>query len=137
MKLVKRTAWPNDPFFEMDRLFNRALSSDLWPSAFRSAAHRDFPLDVHGDDNHYYVTAELPGVAKDAIDLKVENAVLSIVVTLEEKSGELAQKRTMTRSITVGDDIDIEGVSAKLENGLLQVSLPKAEERRPRKIEIG
>ncbi len=137
MKLVKRTTWPNDPFFEMDRLFNRALSSDLWPSAFKSAAHRDFPLDVYGDDNHYYVTAELPGVPKDAIDLKVENAVLSIVVTLEEKSGEVAQKRTMTRSITVGDDIDIEGVSAKLENGLLQVSLPKAEERRPRKIDIG
>ena len=40
------------------------------------------------------------------------------------------------RKVTVGDDIDIEGVSAKLENGILQVSLPKAVERRPRKISI-
>ncbi|MBD5781232.1 Hsp20/alpha crystallin family protein [Pelagicoccus sp. NFK12] len=137
MKLVKRNSWPSDPFFEMDRLFNRAFgSSDLWPSAFKSAAHRDFPLDVHGDDDHYFVTAELPGVSKDAIDLKVENSVLSISVNVEDKSGNGESKRTMTRSITVGDDIDIEGVSAKLENGMLQVSLPKAEERRPRKIEI-
>lgn len=137
MKLVKRNTWPSDPFFEMDRLFNRAFGSgDLWPSAFKSAAHRDFPLDVYGDDDHYYVTAELPGVGKDAIDLKVENSVLTIAVNMEEKSENASSARTMTRSITVGDDIDIEGVSAKLENGILQVSLPKAEERRPRKISI-
>lgn len=136
MKLVKRTTWPNDPFFEMDRLFNRALGSDLWPSAFKSAVHRDFPLDVYGDDDHYYVTAELPGVAKDAIDLKVENAVLSVSVTLEDKEEKSSSKRAMTRSITVGDDIEIEGVTAKLENGILRVTLPKAEERRPQRIEI-
>ncbi|MDQ8181993.1 Hsp20/alpha crystallin family protein [Pelagicoccus sp. SDUM812005] len=137
MKLVKRNTWPSDPFFEMDRLFNRALGgSDLWPSAFKTATHRDFPLDVYGDDDHYYVTAELPGVAKDAIDLKVENSVLSITVNVEDKSESGSSKRSMSRSITVGDDIDIEGVSAKLENGMLQVSIPKAEERRPRKIAI-
>lgn len=137
MKIVKRNTWPSDPFFEMDRLFNRAFgASDFLPSAFNSAAHRDFPLDVHGDDDRYYVTAELPGVAKEAIDLKVENSVLTIAVSLEEKSEDASNARTMTRSITVGDDIDIEGVSAKLENGILQVSLPKAEERRPRKISI-
>lgn len=136
MKLVKRTTWPSDPFFEMDRLFNRALGSELWPSAFKSAVHRDFPLDVYGDDDHYYVTAELPGIAKDAIELKVENAVLGITVNIEDKGENGSSKRTMTRSITVGDDIDIEGVSARLENGILRVNLPKAEERRPRRIEI-
>ena len=137
MKLVKRTSWPNDPFFEMDRLFNRAFGGDdLWSSAFNSAARRDFPLDVYGDDDHYFVTAELPGVQKDAIDLKVENSVLSITVNLEEKAEDVSNKRTMTRSITVGDDIDIEGVSAKFENGVLHVSLPKAEESRPRRIAI-
>lgn len=137
MTLVKRNSWPNDPFFEMDRLFNRAFGGDaLWTSAFNSAARRDFPLDVYGDDNHYYVTAELPGVQKDAIDLKVENSVLSISVNVEDKVEGGSRKRSLQRSITVGDDIDIEGVSAKLENGVLQVSLPKAEERRPRKIVI-
>ena len=137
MKLVKRTSWPNDPFFEMDRLFNRAFGGDdLWSSAFNSAARRDFPLDVYGDDDHYFVTAELPGVQKDAIDLKVENSVLSITVNLDEKAEDVSNQRTMTRSITVGDDIDIEGVSAKFENGVLHVSLPKAEESRPRRIAI-
>ncbi|MDQ8187109.1 Hsp20/alpha crystallin family protein [Pelagicoccus sp. SDUM812002] len=137
MKLVKRNTWPSDPFFEMDRLFNRAFgSSELWPAAFKSPAHRDFPLDVYGDDERYYVTAELPGVPRDAVDLKVENSVLSIMVNVEDKTESGSSRRTMTRSITVGDDIDIDGVSAKLENGILQVSLPKAEERRPRKIEI-
>ena len=137
MKLVKRNTWPSDPFFEMDRLFNRALGAgDLWSSALEGAAHRDFPLDVYGDDNHYYVTAELPGIAKEAIELKVENSVLSITVAAEDASESGNGARALRRSVTVGDDIDVEGVCAKLENGMLRVSLPKAEERRPRKIAI-
>ncbi|MBC2604756.1 Hsp20/alpha crystallin family protein [Pelagicoccus albus] len=135
---MKRTSWPSDPFFEMDRLFNRAFgAADFWPGSFVNAGHRDFPLDVHGDDNHYYVTAELPGVAKNELDLKVENSVLSITVNKTNKGEDASSESVMTRSITVGDDIDVEGVTAKLENGILYVSLPKAEERRPRKIQIG
>lgn len=137
MTLVRRANWPSDPFFEMDRLFNRAFGTgDLWPNAFKTSAERDFALDVYGDDDYYYVVAELPGVQKDAVDLKVENAVLTISVNLSSEDEDGSSTRRLARSITVGDDIDMERVSAKLENGLLTVSLPKAEERRPRKIAI-
>lgn len=137
MTLVRRANWPSDPFFEMDRLFNRAFGAgDLLPNAFKTSLDRDFALDVYGDDEHYYVVAELPGVQKDAVDLKVENAVLTISVNLSGKDENGSGHRRLARSITVGDDIDMDGVSAKLENGLLTVSLPKAEERRPRKIAI-
>jgi len=137
MTLVRRATWPSDPFFEMDRLFNRAFGrGDFWPDGFLSAAERDFPLDVYGDDERYYVVAEVPGVEKDALDLKVENSVLTISVSRKLEGEENASVRNLSRSITVGDDINVEGVTAKLENGLLTVSLPKAEERRPRKIAI-
>ncbi|MDQ8202615.1 Hsp20/alpha crystallin family protein [Pelagicoccus sp. SDUM812003] len=137
MTLVRRNTWPSDPFFEMDRLFNRAFgNSDLWPSAFKAPAERDFPLDVYGDEERYYVVAEMPGVAKDAVDLKVENSVLTISVKAESKGDGSESVRYLSRNITVGEDIDMDLVSAKMENGLLTVTLPKAEERKPRKIAI-
>ena len=138
MTLVRRTTWPSDPFYEMDRLFNRAFGGkEFWPEAFAPSLGRDFPLDVYGDDDRYYVVAEMPGVAKDSIDLKVENSVLTITVDRNEKDEEMTRRRQLSRSITVGDDIDMDNVCAKLENGLLTVTLPKAEERKPRKITIG
>lgn len=139
MTLMKRVTWPSDPFFEMDRLFDRAFGSRaLWPESVLSAATRNFPLDVYGDDERYYVVAELPGVTKDAIDLNVENGVLTVNVrktdTFDGEEGE--RVRRFSRGITVGDDIDVDNVTAKLENGILTVTLPKAEERKPRKIAI-
>lgn len=138
MTLVKRSTWPSDPFYEMDRLFNRAFGGrDFWPETLSSTVGRDFPLDVYGDDDRYYVVAELPGVSRDAIDLKVQNAVLSITVAQQEDDAEGSQTRRMTRSITVGDDIAVDQVTAKLDCGLLTVTLPKAAERKPRRIAVG
>lgn len=137
MTLVRRSPWPSDPFLEMDRLFNRAFSGEaFWPNALAASVSRDFPLDVYGDDERFYVVAELPGVSKESIDLKVENAALTISVETEVGEGESKSTRRRARSVTVGEDIDLERVTAKLENGLLTVTLPKAEERLPRKIAI-
>lgn len=142
MTLVKRDYRLSDPFSEMDRFFDRSfMDSGFWPGLF-SLTNKDgfgkgFPVNVYGDDESYYLVAELPGVRKEDIDLKLENAMVEIsakrIVGEEDSTREI----NLTRSITIGDDVNADAVTAKLENGVLTVTLPKAEERKPRTIAIG
>jgi len=141
MKLIKYDNLWNDPLAEFDsmlsRVFNdRSLLPSFFGTGFEDLTTRSFRTDIFADDEGYRVVAELPGVPKEAIDVKLENAVLTI--SGERKTGEGESQRTLkfSRSITVGDDVNPDGVSAKLENGLLTVSLPKIEERKPRMITV-
>jgi HSP20 family protein len=95
-----------------------------------------FPVDVYGDDASYFLVAELPGITKEDVELKLENAVLTIDAKRKKGEGENARVFSVTRSITVGDDINPDEVIAKMENGILTVTLPKVEERKPKSIAI-
>ncbi len=144
MQLIKYDNFWNDPFAELDRALDRSFGSraGLLNSlgAFFSAQPEAFRLDIYDDANNYYVIAELPGVEKSAVEISLENAVLSITGKREEVVGgaESGSRQTVTlrRSVTVSDEIDADRVSAKLENGLLRVTLPKAESRKPRAITV-
>ncbi len=141
MTLVKRDYRFGDSFSEMDRLFDRSFTeSDFWPGFFPNSSYegmkRNFPVNVYEDDEGYTLIAELPGVQKESIDLKLENEVLSISAKRRTGEGENANEFAMTRAITVGDDVNPDAVSAKLDSGILTVTLPKAEERRPKSIAI-
>lgn len=142
MTLVKREHKLGDPYSQWGRFFDRPLlSSDFWPGIMSytnpMAIGRGFPVDVYGNDDSYFLVAELPGVKKENIDLKLENAVLTISAKRKVDEGENSSDYSMDRSITVGDDVDSDGVSAKLANGVLTITLPKAEERKPKSITIG
>lgn len=141
MRLIKYDNFWNDPFAELESVFGQVLNDrSILPALLRNgygdSATRRFRTDVFSDDEGYRVVAELPGIPKEAIDLKLENAVLTI--SGEQRSGEGESTRTtkFSRSITVGDDINADAVEAKLENGLLTVSLPKVEERKPKAITV-
>lgn len=141
MTLVKRDNWFSDPFVGMDRFFGSALNDDDFGLGFQSPANRsllsrNFRVDIFGDDDNYYVVAELPGIKKENIDLKLENAVLVIMAKRESSDEEIESEYTLRRAITVGDDVKADGVAAKLENGMLTVTLPKAEEKKPKAISI-
>lgn len=139
MKLVKYdTVW-NDPIGEFENIFGRVFADrGLLPAWLGEAADnaRGFRMDTFADDEGYRLVAELPGIPKEAIDLKLENSVLTI--SGEHHFGEGDQRRSFkfSRSVTVGDDVNAEAVTAKLENGLLTIHLPKSEERKPRAITI-
>lgn len=142
MTLVKRDYRLSDPFSEMDRFFDRSFwDSDFWPGLFsyanKEGLGRGFPVNLYGDDESYYLVAELPGVRKEDIDLKLENAMVEIAAKRKLGEGDDAREFSMTRSVTIGDDVNPDAVSAKLENGVLTVTLPKAEERKPKTIAIG
>jgi HSP20 family protein len=100
------------------------------------------PIEVRADDEAYLITAEVPGMAAE--DLQVE--VLEDLVTLrgefkpdgagEALIDELDRSGGFYRRIRLPEAIDAEAVEAKVENGLLTVRVPKAEEARPKKIEV-
>lgn len=139
MKLIKYDNLWNDPVAEFENLFGRLLNDrGLVPGWYTAGGEpdRSFRMDSFANDDGYQLVAELPGIPKEAIDIKLENSVLTISgqYTFEEENAKRAIK--FSRSITVGDDINAEAVSAKLENGLLTVTLPKAEERKPKAITV-
>ncbi len=138
MTLLKRDYRFGDSFNGMDRFFDRSFwDSDFWPGMIPSSTNgNNFPVDVYGDGESYFLVAELPGVKKENLDLKLENAVLSIGAKRETGEGENAEAFSMTRAVTVGDDINPDEVIAKLENGILTVTLPKVESRKPKSIAI-
>ena len=98
----------------------------------RSLAADTFKVDLHDDDKNYFVEADLPGVEKDEINVRVDEGKLQISVTREQKVED--QKKnyihrerrysSMQRSIYLAD-ADTGNIKAKLENGILYITIPK------------
>jgi HSP20 family protein len=137
MKLIKHDTFFNDPWTDLDRLFESSFPELYQWSPLRHAGReRSLPLDVYEDENERVVRLEIPGVPKKDIELELENAVLSVRAKREEKSGDGNTTIDLSRSLTVGDDVDPERISASLENGMLTVVLPKREQAKPKQITI-
>ncbi|MCC5807954.1 MAG: Hsp20/alpha crystallin family protein [Opitutales bacterium] len=138
MRLIKYDNLYNDTLSELDRFFDRTFGSfPAFPGMLTREDARGFRVDLNHDADNYYVLAELPGVDKKDVNIELENAVLTI--SGERKSGgEAGGESTFrfSRFITVGDDVVADKVKAKLENGILTVTLPKREERKPRMISV-
>lgn len=111
---------------EIDRLFETAFESVATPAAPR------FAVDLYEDKDNTYVRAELPGVTRDNVNLEVVDGYLTLTAT--RKDGE--QEFTLTRSVTLPDNVQIDKVTAALEHGILTVTLPKQEQAKPRKIAV-
>ncbi len=103
-------------------------------------------LDVIERENEYLVRAEMPGVNKDNIEVTLADGVLTIAgesrQESEEKEGERLIRRERrygkyTRTLRVGTQVDEKNVKAAYKDGILEVTLPKAEEVKPKKITVG
>lgn len=128
-----------------DGLYNMLddFFSEPWP--LRSSLARDtFKLDIAETENAYVVEAELPGVNKEQINLDFNEGRLTISVNQEktineEQKNYLHKERrysSVSRSIYLADANNDE-ITAKLENGILNITLPKQEKNQPkRKIDI-
>jgi len=117
--------------------------SDMWSPSMNTQS--SFKIDVQDKDSSYLIEADLPGVNKDEINLELEENTLRIQVkreeTAEEEQGSYIHKErkysSMSRSIYLRD-VKADEIDAKLENGVLTVSVPKiAKSEKIRQIEIG
>jgi HSP20 family protein len=101
------------------------------------------PVDIVEDAEGITVTADVPGVAKDALSIDVDGDTLTIsgVVDLGDTSqlqsvyAEIRSPR-YKRSFVLSRDLDTGSVSASLANGVLSLRVPKREQAKPRRIEV-
>lgn len=99
--------------------------------------------DIKETEDAYIVEAEMPGVGKENVELVCEKGVLTITAkaneeNTEEKEGYIRRERLtgeMTRRFEL-EDIDEEKISAKMEDGILTVTLPKSAESKEKRIAI-
>jgi len=100
-------------------------------------------LDLYESSDHFVAVVELPGMRKDVIDISLHDGTLTISGERKRESnnGETAQRTeryvgTFRRSITLPARVDAGKVSATYENGILKVTLPKAEDAKPKQIQV-
>lgn len=122
--------WFRNPFAlpALSRLFD-------WEGAFGGVNGR-LATDIHEDKDNYYATFEVPGVKKEDVKIELNDRMLTVTVEKKEKSGDSESSCTSSRSISVPESVKSDVIAAKLEDGILTVTLPKSEERKPRAIDI-
>jgi HSP20 family protein len=102
-------------------------------------------IDLLERDDSLVLKADLPGLTEDDVQLEVRDNVLTISGERrsdveDKKNGYYRVERSFgrfSRSLTLPEGVDAEQIAAKFENGVLEVTIPKPEERQPRRITIG
>ena len=101
------------------------------------------PVDVFEDESSITLLADLPGVARDQLHVRVDGDTLVLEATastvgpenLELVYGEL-QCPAYRRQFTLSRELDTQRIEAQLRDGVLRLTIPKAEEARPRRIQV-
>ena len=125
---------------EMDRLFDSSFGPVFrTPGSFSRWAPA---LDVYQDKDQFTVVAEVPGLKKDDIELSLHGGVLTISgERKQDKKGEEGYRNErffgrFQRSVTLPTSVDGNKVKATYQDGILKVVLPKAEEAKPKQIDV-
>lgn len=125
-----------DPFRELDR-----LSEALWSGARERGLF--VPVDALRRGENVVLHFDLPGVDPSSVDLTVERNVLTVTAERQFSYGEgdqvLLRERPagkVTRQMVLGDNLDLDNVSADYEAGVLTVTIPVAERAKARKVQI-
>lgn len=134
-----------DPF-AMDDVFDDLLKGFfVRPVRFEGQPQIQIKTDVKEDDKTYTVHAEIPGVKKEDIHVSIDGNLLSISAEVkkeqEEKQGEkvLRSERyfgKVSRSFTLGQDVDDQAAQAKYTDGVLELTLPKKAASTAKKLAI-
>lgn len=128
----------------MDRLFEDAWVRPLGGFMSNGGASSNLPLDLYETADEFVVTATMPGVRPEDIDITIQGEVLRIK---GETKGEDEVKEanyyrrerrygSFHREVRLPADVQSDGVEAGFENGVLKLRLPKAEEAKERKIQV-
>jgi HSP20 family protein len=123
----------------VDRLFDTFFGGE------RDTARRWIPpMDLVEADDHFVLKADLPGLGEGDVNIELQDGTLTI--SGERRAEHEQQERgwyrierafgSFNRSLTLPDGIDPERVEASFSHGVLEVRIPKPEERKPRRISI-
>ena len=130
-----------EPAREMNRLFN----SFFEPHGGGAVMRRWSPaMDVVETEDQYVLRADLPGVSEGDVKIELDENVLTISgerksAHKETKEGYYRVERafgSFSRMLTLPEGVDADSISANFDRGVLEVKIPKPEQRKPRKVEI-
>lgn len=124
--------------------FDRMLDDMLTMPEERTTRAWGMAVDVAENDDSFLVKASVPGIDPDDIEITLTDNVLTIQgetraeEEMEEENYHLRERRfgRFARSITLPSQIDADAVEASYEKGVLTLHVPKAEEVKPRRIQI-
>lgn len=131
---------------QIDRWFDRPFGAfgPMPGSAFSALSSFGVELDVIENDDAFVVKASVPGIDAEQLDVTLEKNVLTIkgeIAQAQEQEGELVHLRErsygrFSRSVYLPGQVQPDSVQAHLANGILTLTVPKAEESRPKRIAI-
>jgi HSP20 family protein len=125
-----------DPFQEFDRLSRQMLGSGRGP--------RSMPMEAYRRGEQFFIHLDLPGVDPDEVQLTVERNVVAVRAerrSLWQQGDEVlvdeTPQGTFGRQLFLGDNLDAGRLEASFDQGILTLTIPVAEQAKPRRIEIG
>jgi HSP20 family protein len=124
--------------------FNR-LFDTLFQTVNSNAQRWAPPMDLVEAEDHFVLKADLPGLGDDDVTIEVQDGTLTI--SGERKSEHEKREKgwyrlersfgRFSRSLTLPEGVDADKIQASFDKGVLEVRIPKPEERKPRRISIG
>jgi len=131
---------------EMNRLFNTFFDAPASGNGGQAAvARRWLPaMDVVETEDHFVLRADLPGLSQGDVNIELEDNVLTVSGERKaehERNGEgyyrvERSSGAFSRSLTLPDGVDAEGIQASFDRGVLEIRIPKPEQHKPRKVQI-
>jgi HSP20 family protein len=126
---------------EMNRLFNSVFDQ---PGSGAGARRWIPAMDLVETGNHYVLRADLPGLSEGDVNVQLEGNVLTIsgerkAEHEEHEQGYYRVERafgSFSRALTLPNGIDPDAVQAHFDRGVLEVSIPKPEQKKPRQVQI-
>jgi len=125
-----------DPFRDIDRLAQQLVGAGT------STRPSVMPLDAWREGDAFVLEFDLPGVQPETLDIDVERNVLTVRAERSSKNGDwemLAAERPtglFSRQLVLGDNLDLDRLEARYDDGVLRLTVPVAERAKPRKIEV-
>ncbi len=129
---------------EMNRLFNTFLNHP-GGSRLDGASRNWIPaMDLVETGDHYVLHADLPGLSEQDVNVQLEDNVLTISgerrpQTVDEQQSYHRIERAsgqFSRSLTLPDGVDPDAIRARFDRGVLEITVPKPEQRKPRRVQI-
>ena len=129
----------SEPYRDVDRLFQQIMGD-----SGRRPMSVGIPMDAYRKEDQFLLQFDVPGVDSDSIELMVDNNTLTVKAErqappLAEGIEALIAERphgTFTRQILLGDNLDTTKIDAQYSDGVLTLSIPVAEEAKPRRIDV-
>ena len=128
--------------------FNREINRFFYNTRAQSAANEEHnwapAVDIREEDKRYLLIADIPGVKRDDVEITLEDGVLTVKGERTSETGETREgfhrkervHGTFMRQFTLPDTVNADNISAAVNDGVLEIEIPKQDKPEPKKISV-